>query len=131
MGGEKTNKERFAKNQFVEQKLKLYLDTVGVSSLDGLDEDKTKVIFSKAIQEFLKEDISLDDLASVSGKLWWSAVERGKKFDKKFLEILHVAGELSFYIRQVLYEKVDQIFLSNLKEVLSFTHEEKNSRKGK
>ncbi len=116
------------KTQFAQQKLVEYLGSIGAGDVDELGQDQTEEIFLQAIKDFKAENISLADLSFISGKLWWSAVEKNKEFDKKTLDILHIGGEIDFYSRKVLEPKLDSIFLGFVKDLLEF-YEEKNRKK--
>lgn len=119
---------RLTKTQFVEQKLVGYLNSVGIKSVDTLNEEQTKDVFLQAIRNFKDEVISLDDLSFVAGKLWWSAIEKEKGFSEELLDILHVGGEINFYVRGVLRPGIDTIFLGFLKDVLQFYEDKTKGR---
>lgn len=116
------------KTEFIEQRLSEYLHSVGVVSIDDVDEKQTEGIFLKAVRDFMDEAISLDDLSFVAGKLWWNAIEKEKSFSKEFLDILIAGEEMDFYVRRVLRPKLDTIFLSFLKDVLEFYEDKTKGR---
>lgn len=116
------------KTQFIEQKLAEYFKPTGGKTVDELGQEQTEEIFLRAIKDFKDENISLDDLSFVAGKLWWSATEKEKGFSKELMDILTAGEEMDFYVRKVSEPQLDTIFLGFLKDILEFYEDKTKSK---
>lgn len=78
-------------------------------------------IFRQAIADFKTGRLSLDEFSIISNRLWWEkGIKRDKeKFKTELYETLHLAGELSFYVRASSRE-ARELFTSFLNKVLEF-----------
>lgn len=100
------------------EKFEEYKNRLGIKEeVVGTDVDQLKKLFALVVRDFKKGKVSVDELSSISEKLFNLLIKNKKlRKDEDFFFALEVGAELSFYVRHPESKNLNRF----LKEVLDF-----------
>ncbi len=94
-----------------------YLKRNGIVELNNTALSKKEELFSRAIDDYKKGELSLDEFSCLCEKLWWTIDNKNNKLAETILK----GAELSFYERaSVTQENMESNFINVLRKVMNY-----------